>query len=114
MSIQGDANARTASSKLQINFKACKNDTNSDLVCQSEEVIESFLIKSALDIQFDFEQIDMKNFSYPVQQIRKLYAYKVAADTRQTILFELAPNVFEDNRETLGFFRTEPVEHTFF
>ena len=112
--IQGDANARTACSKLQINFRACKNETDSEIVCKTEEDIESFLTKSALDIQFDFEQIDMKNFSYPVQTIRKLYAYKVAADTRQTVLFELAPNAFEDNRETLGFFRTEPVEHTFF
>ena len=113
--IQGDANARTTSSKLQINFVACKNDTATpNLVCQSEEDIEAFLTKSALDIQFDFEQIDMKNFDHPVQNIRKLYAYKVLADQRQTILFELGPNIFEDFRDILGFFRSEPDEHIFF
>ena len=60
--LQGDANARSTSSKLQINFVACKNDTDSGIVCQSEETIESFLTQSALDIQFEFEQVDMKNF----------------------------------------------------
>lgn len=56
----------------------------------------------------------MKNFEQPVQNIKKLYAYKVLADTRQTILLELGPNNFYDNRDKLGFFRSEPTEHTFF
>ena len=43
-----------------------------------------------------------------------MYAYKVLADTRQTILFELGPNQFYDNKDTLGFFRSEPEEHVFF
>ena len=46
--------------------------------------------------------------------VRKLYAYKVLADTRQTILFELGPNQFEDFRDIIGFFRTDPEEHVFF
>ena len=45
--------------------------------------------------------------------VRKLYAYKVLTDTRQTILFELGANLFEDFRDILGFFRTDPVEHSF-
>ena len=46
--------------------------------------------------------------------VRKLYAYKVLTDTRQTILFELGANLFEDFRDKVGFFRTDPVEHSFF
>ena len=46
--------------------------------------------------------------------VRKLYAYKVLADTGQTILFELGANLFEDFRDKIGFLRTDPVEHDFF
>lgn len=103
--VQGDPIFFDSFGGITISFEPCRNETHHDVVCKAPEKIEEVRKQTYLWLQFDHQQVVMKDQDSPIQTIRRpIYA------THQKVTIELAPNEFTDNQDRVGLFSQRDAE----
>ena len=71
--VQGDPFSWTQQANIEITFQECKNDTDSNLLCESQDNIDSYGEWSTIDLVMESQQVDLKNRTEPMYQYRQRF-----------------------------------------
>ena len=61
----------------------------------------------------EYEQIDLKNITHPVQEVKNIMPIKIRKNVAMVHEFELGLNEFIDHRDKIGLFDQDPEPYSF-
>lgn len=103
LSLYGDITLSNYTS-VTVDFEYCFESNLREDCYEDEEVIESISNgKVYFIVQLEYQQLNMKNFTHPLQHIIKAFTLQLQPLTRELQTISLSPNSFEDSHDWLGF-----------